>query len=75
MNDNFDARNVNESWKDDEELLKQNMILLEDESVQALFNGYYYDSEAGSTTGVEPLPKEGSITPSSQPTVDSSNRK
>ncbi len=30
-------------WKDDEELVKQNTLLLGQPSVQALFSGYYYD--------------------------------
>ncbi len=36
-------RTINEGWKDDPELIKQNMLLLGQQSVQALFNGYYFD--------------------------------
>jgi len=36
-------RTINEGWKDDPELIKQNTILLGQQSVQALFNGYYFD--------------------------------
>lgn len=43
--DNFDARNINEQWKDDEEALKQNTLLLEDKTVQEYFAGYYFDRD------------------------------
>ncbi len=36
-------RNINEEWKDDQEIIKQNTLLLSQASVQSLFNGYYYD--------------------------------
>lgn len=36
-------RNINDVWKDDQELVKQNCLLLGQQSVQALFNGYYFD--------------------------------
>lgn len=42
--DNFDQKNINEDWKDqDDEQFKQNALMLRRNSVQALFNGYYFD--------------------------------
>ncbi|CDW85841.1 protein kinase domain containing protein [Stylonychia lemnae] len=42
--DNFDAANSNSEWKDqDEEGMQKSMILLRRDSVQELFNEYYYD--------------------------------
>jgi hypothetical protein len=44
MEDNFDQKNINEEWKDiDDPEFKDNMGNLRRNSVQALFNGYYYD--------------------------------
>lgn len=42
--DNFDQKNINEDWKDqeDEEFLA-NIVSLRRNSIQAQFNGYYYD--------------------------------
>jgi len=40
---NYDMRCINDTWKDDQELVKQNSLLLGQPSVQALFNGYYFD--------------------------------
>ena len=80
MVDNFDTRTVNESWKDNEELMQQNAILLEDESVQGLFSGYYYDAETAPLTPApapipfEMMPKDGSLAPSSQQTAEESAR-
>jgi len=36
---------MRDNWNDDRELLRRNVLLLEDELVQELFNGYYFDSE------------------------------
>ena len=37
-------KNINEEWKDLEDpTFKENALLLRRNSVQALFNGYYYD--------------------------------
>ena len=42
--DNFDQKNINEDWKDQEdEQFKQNAIMLRRNSIQSLFNGYYFD--------------------------------
>jgi hypothetical protein len=42
--DNFDLKNINEEWKDlEDEEFKQNQLMLRRNSVQTLFNGYYYD--------------------------------
>ena len=38
-------RNIRDVWRDNEDLIKQNLILLEDRSVQALFDGYYYNAD------------------------------
>lgn len=46
--DNFDAVQANaaDKWNDEnQELLKQNSLLLRKNSVQDLFSGYYYDHE------------------------------
>lgn len=44
MEDNFDQKNINEEWKDiDDPEFKENQSNLRRNSVQALFNGYYYD--------------------------------
>ena len=44
MEDNFDLKNINEEWKDlDDPEFKENQGNLRRNSVQALFNGYYYD--------------------------------
>jgi hypothetical protein len=44
MEDNFDQKNINEEWKDiDDPEFKDNLTNLRRNSVQALFNGYYYD--------------------------------
>lgn len=44
--DNFDMVNSNSEWKDLEEegMIKSNMMLRRD-SVQEVFNGYYYDEQ------------------------------
>ena len=42
--DNFDAKYTNSEWKDNnDEQMKNNILLLRRNSVQALFNGYYFD--------------------------------
>lgn len=42
--DNFDQKNINEDWKDqDDEEFKQNYLSLRRNSIQAQFNGYYFD--------------------------------
>ena len=42
--DNFDQKNINEEWKDlDDPQFKENQVLLRRNSVQQLFEGYYYD--------------------------------
>lgn len=44
MEDNFDQKNINEEWKDLEDPeFKENLANLRRNSVQALFNGYYFD--------------------------------
>jgi len=44
MEDNFDTKNINEEWKDvDDPEFKENTTNLRKNSVQELFNGYYYD--------------------------------
>ena len=44
LEDNFDQKNINEEWKDiDDPEFKENQTNLRRNSVQALFNGYYYD--------------------------------
>eukprot|EP00831_Metopus_contortus_P075249 TRINITY_DN68947_c0_g1_i1.p1 TRINITY_DN68947_c0_g1~~TRINITY_DN68947_c0_g1_i1.p1 ORF type:complete len:142 (-),score=13.39 TRINITY_DN68947_c0_g1_i1:75-500(-) len=45
--DNFDPRNILEGWRDDEVALRQNLMLLEDPSVQAFFKEYYFDLALG----------------------------
>lgn len=42
--DNFDQKNINEDWKDqEEEEFLANIVSLRRNSIQAQFNGYYYD--------------------------------
>jgi protein kinase A len=42
--DNFDQKNINEDWKDQEdEEFKTNLLSLRRNSIQAQFNGYYFD--------------------------------
>lgn len=42
--DNFDEKNINEEWKDiDDPQYKETLGLLRRQSVQDLFNGYYFD--------------------------------
>ena len=42
--ENFDQKNINEEWKDlDDPEFKENSTNLRRNSVQALFNGYYFD--------------------------------
>ena len=62
MEDNFDQKNINEEWKDlDDPEFQENTTNLRRNSVQALFNGYYYDyqlaalaqNQAQIHTGVE----------------------
>ena len=75
--DNFDARSINQVWKDDEELVKQNALLLGQPSVQALFNGYYYDYTINSSTTIPTsgkAVKETTLVPS-QITADTTNNK
>lgn len=44
--DNFDAKYTNADWKDaNEEMMRNNSMMLRRNSVQALFNGYYHDTE------------------------------
>ena len=52
--DNFDARNTNEPWKDDEVALKQYSLLLEDATVQEMFNEYNFDSTLTQNTNDKP---------------------
>lgn len=50
--DNFDAKNINEEWKDqDSDKMKENTLLLRRNSVQNFFNGYYYDSSIAAIAG------------------------
>eukprot|EP00343_Euplotes_focardii_P010720 CAMPEP_0205831590 /NCGR_PEP_ID=MMETSP0206-20130828/44456_1 /ASSEMBLY_ACC=CAM_ASM_000279 /TAXON_ID=36767 /ORGANISM="Euplotes focardii, Strain TN1" /LENGTH=140 /DNA_ID=CAMNT_0053136345 /DNA_START=244 /DNA_END=666 /DNA_ORIENTATION=+ len=50
--DNFDAKNINEDWKDqDSDKMKENTLLLRRNSVQNMFNGYYYDSTIAAIAG------------------------
>lgn len=43
--DNFDSKNINEEWKDqDSDKMRENQLLLRRNSIQSLFNGYYFDS-------------------------------
>lgn len=42
--ENFDQKNINEEWKDIEDpQYKETLGLLRRQSVQELFNGYYFD--------------------------------
>ena len=41
--DNIDIKNVSENWKDDEQVIKQNVMLLKQPNIQMLFKDYYYD--------------------------------
>jgi serum/glucocorticoid-regulated kinase 2 len=42
--DNFDQKVSNDDWNDEEsDKMKEAANLIKDESVQELFNGYYYD--------------------------------
>jgi serine/threonine kinase 32 len=44
LEDNFDTRNINEEWKDlDDPEFKENITNLRRNSIQELFNGYYFD--------------------------------
>lgn len=52
--DNFDTKNINEEWKDqDSDKMKENTLLLRRNSVQNLFNGYYYDSTIAAIAGAK----------------------
>ncbi len=55
--DNFDSRNINENWKDNQDVIRENSILLKQNSVQSLFNGYYYDIHVASKIE-KPQPKD-----------------
>jgi len=68
--DNFDARSINQAWKDDEELVKQNALLLGQPSVQALFNGYYFDYTIVQTTATTDKKGNTQMSAHSQITVD-----
>lgn len=48
-NDNFDQGAINQPWKDDEDAIKQNELLLGQQPVQALFSGYYFDHSISTT--------------------------
>ncbi len=37
---------MKEDWKDNEDLVKQNRLLLDNEAVQDQFKGYYFDINA-----------------------------
>jgi len=42
--DNFDSKYCNSDWQDNNnEQMKQNSLMLRRNSVQMLFNGYYFD--------------------------------
>lgn len=42
--DNFDQKNINEEWADlHDDAFKENFVSLRRQSVQQLFQGYYYD--------------------------------
>ena len=44
MEDNFDQKNISEEWKDvDDPEFKENVQSLRKNSIQAQFNGYYFD--------------------------------
>ena len=44
LEDNFDTKNINEEWMDvDDPEFKENTTNLRKNSIQELFNGYYYD--------------------------------
>jgi len=46
IEDNFDQKNINEEWKDlDDPEFKEYTQSLRRNSVQAMFNGYYYDHQ------------------------------
>lgn len=50
--DNFDSKNINEEWRDqDSDKMKENTLLLRRNSVQNLFNGYYYDNTIAAIAG------------------------
>ena len=50
--DNFDQKYANDSWKDENsEQMRQNALLLRRPSVQALFNGYYFDDSLAAMNG------------------------
>ena len=52
--DNFDKKNIEEDWKDqDSEQMKQNALLLRRNSVQAMFNGYYFDNSIAAIAGAK----------------------
>lgn len=52
--DNFDAKNINEEWKDqDSDKMKENTLLLRRNSVQNLFAGYYYDNTIAAIAGAK----------------------
>lgn len=50
--DNFDSKYANDSWKDENsDQMWQNALLLRRPSVQALFNGYYFDDSLAAMNG------------------------
>lgn len=54
--DNFDPKNINEEWKDqDTDRMRENTLLLRRNSVQALFNGYYFDASIAHLTQEGPM--------------------
>lgn len=56
--ENFDVRSVKAEWKDDEEMIRRSALMLENEATQALFDGYYYNSEISLLSPVYPLLKK-----------------
>ena len=41
--ENIDVKNINEKWKDDEQVMKQHGLLLKQPNIQMLFKDYYFD--------------------------------
>eukprot|EP00831_Metopus_contortus_P013133 TRINITY_DN15308_c0_g1_i1.p1 TRINITY_DN15308_c0_g1~~TRINITY_DN15308_c0_g1_i1.p1 ORF type:complete len:196 (+),score=38.63 TRINITY_DN15308_c0_g1_i1:111-698(+) len=72
--DNFDPRSINQAWRDNEDTLRQNALLLSQPSVQALFNGYYYDSSVLKKMP-DKLASLEQMSASSQATADTKNVK
>ncbi len=60
--DNFDEKVSNDGWNDEgTDKMKEAALLVQDESVQEMFNGYYYDKAIENFTKAQILPSKKEI--------------